>query len=243
MESHPSKRARNTESNHELQQKYDALVQRLDSINQSRKLRTISRSFTDSTGIVKALAELQDSPRSLMHSLQGPLRKYDLALYTPLRERRAAIESGRLKCRRLFDRQEDRDHVITEETEVRSVFSYDSDDENENDDDKETMLLCPHNCHHCCFPSSSSSNSSSVCDECLKREVHGVELQEEEEMLVEKIQEKDEKLSAKTVKEKRWTMVIMLWLAIGVLVFAIGFVSVRCFVGYSQVREIILVPT
>ncbi|KAJ6882522.1 hypothetical protein NC651_028957 [Populus alba x Populus x berolinensis] len=142
-----------------LYQQLMHLEQEWDLIKQS-KTRTLRRASTDSKLVVKAHKLLHNSPRDLMSSLQHgrsppeggggawKVRNNDLAVDEILKERRAGIESAGLKGRRLlgamgssvsemgFEGIEEmicnnRDG-LAQESEIRSVFSYDSDDENEN---------------------------------------------------------------------------------------------------------------
>ncbi|GKV42166.1 hypothetical protein SLEP1_g49603 [Rubroshorea leprosula] len=176
-----------------LHRLFKSSEQEWDSIKRSRP-RTLRGSSADSCSIFKALQLLDDSPKSLMSSLQKGRRSHpsegltkwkvrnnDLAALEILRERRAAVESGNLKGRRLFEEVEDVTEVefgdgtcsgcwdigiVPPESEVRSIVSFDSDDddddaenenekENENGDGKE--FFCP----LCCQYGSNSSSSSS----------------------------------------------------------------------------------
>ncbi|GLU18560.1 hypothetical protein SLE2022_348530 [Rubroshorea leprosula] len=177
-----------------LHRLFKSSEQEWDSIKRSRP-RTLRGSSADSCSIFEALQLLDDSPKSLMSSLQKGRRSHpsegltrwkvrnnDLAALEILRERRAAVESGNLKGRRLFEEVEDVTEVefgdgtcsgcwdigiVPPESEVRSIVSFNSDDdddddaenenekENENGDGKE--FFCP----LCCQYGSNSSSSSS----------------------------------------------------------------------------------
>ncbi|KAI6675518.1 hypothetical protein NL676_003424 [Syzygium grande] len=87
-----------------------------------------------------------NSPRILMASLQhefrrlpppwkGMARRYDLAAEETVRERRAAIESGRLKGRRLFETLDSGDG----EAEICSGWSGITDDDDDSDDDDDVV--------------------------------------------------------------------------------------------------------
>ena len=162
------------------------------------------------------------------------MRTNDLAVEEILNERRAAIESGKLKRRRPFEEVNGvtevgfrRDEVtcngleigLVQESEVRSVFSY----EDENWGRKE--VLSP-SCPHCC----SYSSSSSQCAENIQR--GGIEVT----TLAQK------RIACDVGSGRvRW-MVIMVWLAISLVVFIVGIISRRSF-GIYKDEEVILTPT
>ncbi|KAJ0111304.1 hypothetical protein Patl1_01245 [Pistacia atlantica] len=115
--------------------------------------------------MAKALPLPDNSPRTLMSSLQHrgspsdevawKVRNNDLAVIEILLERRAAIESGKLKGRRLFaETREEIDNgwngLMSEDCEVRSLSSYDSDDEEESDGgiEEELYVCCTSNCEN-----------------------------------------------------------------------------------------------
>lgn len=210
------------------------------------KPRTLYRSSTDSRVMIKSLYLNDHSPRTLMSSLQNrksPLdgggvwkvRYNDLALEEILRERRAAIESGKLKGRRLFEAAEGASEVGSGENqeiifggrevfvhdhcnEVRSVFSYDSDDGKEYIESKEEELY-PVDCH-----SSSCASSSYICDDCIEVAVANERYQD--------------------MSLDRWKF-IKGWLPIALILLtcAIGITSVKMLCGNGKAKEVILVPT
>nr|POE58362.1 hypothetical protein CFP56_08898 [Quercus suber] len=157
--------------------------------------------------MAKSLQRLDSSPRSLMSSLQQrpsppegawKVRTNDLVMEEIRRERKAVIESGRLKGRRLFEADESETEMsfgwkekicngLAQESEVRSVSFCDSDDD---DHENETGGMI--------------SNVLPVCFQ--------------------------------------W-MVVMGWLAIASIVYAICIVPMRSFGGYRDEHEMILVPT
>ncbi|KAJ6869262.1 hypothetical protein NC651_034117 [Populus alba x Populus x berolinensis] len=185
--------------------------------------------------MVKARKLLYNSPSDLKSSLQhgrsppggggGGAWKFknnDLAVDEILKERREAIESGKLKGRRLFEAMgssvsemdfggieemicHNLDGLV-QESEVRSVFSYASDDETE-DVEASKGGLSPFS-HHRSYSSSSSSSSSFsfyICDQ----ERYG----------------------------PSW-MVAMGWLTIAFIVCAFGIISKRSFGNHGVGNEI-----
>ncbi|XWS37099.1 hypothetical protein CRYUN_Cryun19dG0013900 [Craigia yunnanensis] len=183
---------------------------------------------------------------SLQHRFSPPseevawkVRTNDLAIEEILNERRAAIERGKLKGRRLFEDLEGvtdvgfgRDEVtysgleigLVQESEVRSVFSYESDNyEDENWGRKE--VLSP-SCPHCSYWSSSSSlHAENV-------ERGGIKVA----TLTEK------RIACDAGSERGRRMVIKVWLAISILVCVVGIISRRRF-GIYEDEEVILTPT
>lgn len=110
-----------------LEQFYKNLEEELDCMEQS----------PDSSMKVKTLPLLVNSPRTIMSSLPASdevktwkVRTNDLAVMEVLQERRAAVEGGKLKGRRLFEEYDEGLNGWTDDQgcEVRSVTSYDSDD-------------------------------------------------------------------------------------------------------------------
>lgn len=169
------------------------------------------------------------------------MRNNNLAVEEILRERRAAIESGKLKGRRLFEAVEgvtemdlggreeicnDCWHGLLQESELRSVSSYDSDD-HENEDGRNKEGLFPVCCQRC-----SCSSTSSTCEN-VEKEV------EEGEKVVAILEEK----RVACVGERKKCMVVMVWLAIALIVCAIGIFLTKKIGGYVDEDEVILVPT
>ncbi|XVE54464.1 hypothetical protein DITRI_Ditri03aG0083500 [Diplodiscus trichospermus] len=212
-----------------------------------RPEKTQYRSSTGSSSkMVKTLGLLDNSPRKLMSSLQHitspaseevawKVRTNDLAVEEILKERRAAIESGKLKGRRLFEEEDGvtdqvgfgSDQVQTssgleiglvQESEVRSVFSYESDNyEDENWGRKE--VLCP-SCPHC------SSSSSSPHDENVER--GGTE--------VATLAEKRIAGDVCSGTSGRWR-VVEVWLVIVLVVCIVGIISGWSFGIYEDEDE------
>ena len=216
--------------------------------------------------MVKARKLLYSSPSDLKSSLQHgrsppgggggawKVKNNDLAVDEILKERRAAIESGKLKGRRLFEAMgssvsemdfggieemicHNLDGLV-QESEVRSVFSYASDDETE-DVEASKGGLSPYS-HHCSYSSSSSSSSSFsfyICDNCTERE-------KEEEKVVVEASEQEEKRVLNADQERygaSW-MVAMGWLTIAFIVCAFGIIS-KSFGNHGVGNEVIEFPT
>ncbi|XP_008239500.1 PREDICTED: uncharacterized protein LOC103338092 [Prunus mume] len=244
------------ESVTKLQKQFMILQQDWDSYKQSnprakRRHSTNSSSFT----MVKNLDQLLDtSPRHLMSSLQHglspsqgewPVRTNDL-VEEIRRERRAAIESGKLKGRRLFEAEECETEMgfggtegiwcggngLAQEREVRSVSFDDSDADDDYGSGKSKEIAV---CFQGCYKTSSSS-SSSLSDEDVEREV-----EIEARMKLVSVEEKRVDNKYEGGNGRRCTAVIMPWLAIALLVSAIFFI--RGFAGYPKVDEVVLVPT
>lgn len=253
-----------------LYQQLMHLEQEWDLIKQS-KTRTLRRASTDSKLVVKAHKLLYNSPRDLMSSIQHgrsppeggggawKVRNNDLAVDEILKERRAGIESAGFKGRRLLGamgssvsemgfggieemvcNNVDR---FTQESEIRSVFSYDSDDENENvEASKEGLSPFAHHCSYSSSSSSSSSFSSSsyICDGCVERESAE---KEGEKVAVSSVQEENTVLISDQERYGTNRMVALGWLIIAFIVCAIGIVSKRSFGGHGVGNEVILFPT
>ncbi|XP_021900658.1 uncharacterized protein LOC110816672 [Carica papaya] len=109
----------NTQTDDKLHQQFKHLQRQWDSIKHP-KPRTLRRiSSQPSTNIVTALRLLENSPRSLMSSLhhcRSPsseeetawkVSHRDFAIEEIIRERKAAIQTGKLKGRRLFEAEKD----------------------------------------------------------------------------------------------------------------------------------------
>ncbi|KAB2053615.1 hypothetical protein ES319_A12G199900v1 [Gossypium barbadense] len=198
-----------------------------------------------STKMIKTLGSLnQNSPRELIMSppldeVAWKVRTNDLAVEEILRERRAAIESGKLKGRRLFEDDEDVNEVsfgrnegscsgfeigLVQESEVRSVFSYESDNyEDENWPGKEHMSPSYPHC---------SSSSSSLCGAETLQRGSGTEMA----TMAEK------KIGSDVGSGKVRLIVIKIWVAISLVVFIVGIISTSSF-GIYEDEEVILTPT
>ncbi|BFG32287.1 hypothetical protein CerSpe_185610 [Prunus speciosa] len=231
-----------------LQKQFMNLQQDWDSYKQSnprakRRHSTNSSSFT----MVKNLDQLLDtSPRHLMSSLQLGLspsqgewrvRTNDLVVEEIRSERRAAIESGKLKGRRLFEAEECETemcggNVLAQESEVRSVSFDDSDgDDDDGSGKSKEIAVCFQGCSK-----TSSSSSSSLSDEDVEREV---EIETRKKLV--SVEEKRVANKNEGGNGRRCMAMIMPWLAIALLVLAIFFI--RGFAGYPNVDEVVLVPT
>ncbi|WRX18344.1 hypothetical protein QQP08_010831 [Theobroma cacao] len=228
-----------------LEQEWDFIKQRPE--------RTLHTRSTGSSKMIQTLRLLNNSPRKLMSSLQHrsspservawKVRTNDLAVEEILTERRAAIESGKLKGRRLFEGAEGvtemgfgRDEVtcsgweigLDQESEVRSVFSYESD--NDVDEIWGRKEVSSASCPRCCSCSPSSS-SSSLCAE--KEQRGGTE--------VATLAEKRIVRDVGSGRGRRW-MVIIVWLTITLAVCVVGIISRRNFCLYED-EEVCLTPT
>ncbi|PSS07656.1 hypothetical protein CEY00_Acc18008 [Actinidia chinensis var. chinensis] len=115
------------ETLNKLLQQYNNLQQDWKTFKKSSQPKPMAKKFS----------LLENSPRSLMSSLQHRVRSNDAAREEILRDRKAAIESGKLKGRRLFRPVEGRSEAGFGEREevcgeVRSVCSYECGDDNED---------------------------------------------------------------------------------------------------------------
>ncbi|KAK3183165.1 hypothetical protein Dsin_030451 [Dipteronia sinensis] len=216
------------ESEDKLDQLLNDLEQKWDSMKQS-KLRPLRRY---SSIIVDEIFQLMDkSPRSIVSSLQQEwkVRNNDLAIVEILRERRAAIESGKLKGRRLFNEPEgvtdeagsgDQRESLCIDSEVRSVCSYGSDDDEPDEeegvgDSEQEVILMP------------VSNSTDIADQ------------------KEQVVEEGEKLVVAQVEEKTTSVSGGKWIVLVLLIICALVVSMRSFFGYKDHEDdqVILVPT
>ncbi|KAJ7957223.1 putative Transmembrane protein [Quillaja saponaria] len=163
------------------------------------------------------------------------VRTNDLETEEIIRERRAAIETGKLKGRRLFEpleRETGMGFVGIEDCEVWSVSFCDSDNEHDQQDDSNGSKDSPAVCFQCCYSSASSSSSPCVSGEIFE----------------EKEQEAGEGRILGRIEEKRVSgnggrhyMVFLVGLAIASIIFAICITKVRSIGGYQN--EVIIVPT
>ncbi|KAL5862601.1 hypothetical protein ACOSQ3_000115 [Xanthoceras sorbifolium] len=245
------------ETDDKLDQLLKDLEEEWDSIKQSKR-RALHRYPTDSNIIIETFQLMDKSPRNLMSSLQQrswspdesawKVRNNDLAVMEILRERRAAIESGKLKGRRLFEEPEgvteagsgERESLciigwnsLNQDSEVRSACSYDSDDEKEGNIGGSEEEVLPAYSDRCSY---SSSNSTSLCGEI---EIAEREVKEEEKVLVAEVKEKTSVSGGKWMAALRWIFVVL------IIVYAVvlGAMSMRSFFGYKDEDEVILVPT
>ncbi|XVF54714.1 hypothetical protein PTKIN_Ptkin05aG0203300 [Pterospermum kingtungense] len=192
----------------------------------------------------KLMSSLQHrtmSPPSMEEAVAWKVRTNDLAVEEILNERRAAIESGKLRGRRLFEEEEGVNEVIynglqeiglVQESEVRSVFSYEHSDNYEEENWGRKEALSP-SCPHCSY---SSSSSSSLWAESVERS-GGLE--------VATLEEKRNNNIACDVGSgrRRWLVMIKIWVAISLVVCIVGIIiSWNCF-GLYEDEEVILTPT
>ncbi|XP_056170568.1 uncharacterized protein LOC130138945 [Syzygium oleosum] len=118
--------------------------QNFETRTESYNLYNLGNSNKSLVQVIRLLRS--NSPRILMASLQhgfrrlppqwkGMARRYDSAAEETVRERRAAIESGRLKGRRLFEMLDSGDG----EAEICSGWSGVTDDDDDSDDDDDVV--------------------------------------------------------------------------------------------------------
>lgn len=185
-----------------MEQLYKNLEEELDCIEES----------PDSSMKVKTLPLLVNSPRTIMSSLPASdgvktwkVRTNDLAVMEVLQERRAAIESGELKGRRLFEEFDEGLNGLNDDhdCEVRSVTSYDSDD--------------------------SISSASCASDE---------------QDFVGQMKQ-GEKVVVKHKRGVRIMVIVLVWLAVALVVYALGIIIITSMMRKScgDEYEVILVPT
>ncbi|XAR50350.1 hypothetical protein NMG60_11004645 [Bertholletia excelsa] len=121
--------AREIQGEDKLHQKFRILQQDWETFKQSNDSKprgSLRRYPTKTTAIANAFKLLDNSPRSLMSYLQNT-SSHDAAREEIIKERRAAIESGKLKARRLFAataEEETGGFDLVQESEERSVSSY-----------------------------------------------------------------------------------------------------------------------
>ncbi|KAF5743680.1 hypothetical protein HS088_TW08G00265 [Tripterygium wilfordii] len=233
-----------------LHQQFMDLELEWDSIKCFKTMPKIfpSSPTTNSSCVVESLQLLDNSPGTLMSSLQQKrspsserewkVRNNDLAIEEILRDRRAAIESGKLKARRLFDSLESATEiglqVLVQESEVRSVMSYESDDDDEIENngalERITQVFPP--------PSCSSLSSSSKFGGELEE---GGELVMKGENVITSIEDRRGDVDDRGGgRHRRWSVVID-WLLI---VCAVGIISMKIVNGCQDHKEVSsLVPT
>ncbi|CAN6718231.1 unnamed protein product [Malus baccata var. baccata] len=231
-----------------LQKQFMSLQQDWDSYKNSnpKTKRRYSTNYSSGFSMAKNLNQLLDSsPRHLMCSLQHrvspseggewKVRSNDLAVEEIRRERRAAIESGRLKGRRLFEAEDcetERGYGGKEEGTwsggwknglAREVRSLSFDDGSDGDDDsgksKEIGV-----CFQWCSSAQSSGSFSILADENVKTEG------------VKKVDSNEGGYNG-----GRCIVMAMRVVAVASIVFGICFI--RGFAGYGNENEVILVPT
>ncbi|KAK8537706.1 hypothetical protein V6N13_096485 [Hibiscus sabdariffa] len=178
------------------------------------------------------------------------VRTNDLAVDEILRERRAAIESGQLKGRRLFEDVDDEtepgfggnmvscselDVGLVEESEVRSVnFSYESDDnDDENWPPRKEHLSPPYpHCSYSPSPLSSSSSSPRAAEPETLQRGSGTEMATMAER----------KIVVRSGRARARLNVFKVYIGISLIVFIVGIISTGGF-GVYEDGEVILTPT
>lgn len=251
IEGEKKERPHDGKMSHTTENKLDQLLKDLeeqwDSIEQSKR-RALRRYSTDSSIIGETFQLMDNSPRSLMSTLQQrwspdetawKVRNNDLAVMEILRERRAAIESGKLKGRRLFQEptEGERESLcssgwngLNQDSEMRSVCSYDSDDDEEGiiGGSHEEELLPVSSDRY----SYSSSNSTWHCEIAERQEV------DEGEKILLALEEENVSVGGiKWMGGLRWIVVVLTACAV------LCTITIRSFLGYKHEDEVILVPT
>lgn len=179
------------------------------------------------------------------------VRNNDLAVQEILRERRAALASGKLKGRRLFKGSPSEevegedicnecfDHLCHPESEVRSMGSYGSDDE---EDEKK------------CFEEyvwsygGNDRRDSNSLDSSLSEEKMGKDVSLMERIKEERNHDDKEKrrvgFGANLVGKNggKW-MIAMAWFSVLTMALALGLISVSCNGGNLEEEKVFLIPT
>ncbi|KAM1025567.1 hypothetical protein ACFX14_038602 [Malus domestica] len=238
-----------------LQKQFMSLQQDWDSYKNSKPKtkRRHSTNYSSKFSMVKNLDQLLDSsPRHLMCSLQHhrvspseggewKVTSNDWAVEEIRRERRAAIESGRLKGRRLFEAEDCEREMgfggkeegtwcggwsngLAQESEVRSV-SFDGSSDGEDGDDESGKSKEIGVCFQRCSRAKSLGSSSSLADEKLKME-EGVK-----------------KVDRNEGGNNGGRCIVMAMRVVAVASIVFGICFIRGFAGYGNENEVILVPT
>ncbi|KAK8657808.1 hypothetical protein V6N13_036029 [Hibiscus sabdariffa] len=211
-----------------------------------RPQKSLHRTSSGSCKTIRTLGfvdENSPAPGKLMSSppleeTAWKVRTNDLAVDEILRERRAAIESGQLKGRRLFEDETEAgfggnmvscsglEIGLVEESEVRSVnFSYESDDnDDENWPPRKEHLSPPY--PHCSYSPSSSSSSSP--------------LQSQRGSGSEMATMAERKIVVRSGRAR--VNVTKVWIGISLIVLIVGIISTGSF-GVYEDGEVILTPT
>ncbi|XP_059638854.1 uncharacterized protein LOC132281137 [Cornus florida] len=228
------------ESQDNLHQQFKNLEQQWDTIKQTKPhphQPTLHRCSMDSKTIVKTLQLINNSPKSLMSSLQHERRSPSVEEI--LRERRMATESSKLKGRRLFEMGfEGREEMgsdcfgLVQEGEVRSVCSYGNSQDVESDGLGSFKEEVASGCCYCCSYSGSSVSGGKV-----ERE----KVADEREKVEHDVEEK-ERYGGGGSGGGKWIL-LMAWFSIALMVFTLGIISMKCNEEYGNEDEVIVVPT
>lgn len=178
-----------------------------------------------------------------MSSLQAGVRSKDVAMEEIRRDRRAAIESGKLKGRRLFEAEESEAEAgFGEREEISStVASYGiegkgSCDQRSSEEEKV--------CGYCGCCRNSGSAMSFLSDEKEDRGGVAVVVGGGKVVGVNVDEVKRDEISFVNGGGKRWIMVMIKgWFSVVLMVFAVGVFIMRCNGGYGVEDEVMLVPT
>lgn len=174
-----------------------------------------------------------------MSSLQAGVRSKDAAMEEIRRDRRAAIESGKLKGRRLFEAEESEAEAgFGEREDISStVTSYGNEgkgscDQRSSEEEKV--------CGYCGCCRNSGSGMSFLSDE--KEDRGGVAVEVVVGVNVDEV--KRDEINFVNGGGKRWIMVMIKgWFSVVLMVFAVGVFIMRCNGGYGVEDEVMLVPT
>ncbi|KAI3455059.1 hypothetical protein Pfo_011722, partial [Paulownia fortunei] len=238
--------------------KYVALIQQFKNLEKEWKSLEKSRprnprtcSTGTDTSIVTSFDQLlESSPRGLMSSLQhrrspsdGVLRvkKCDMAVEEILRDRRAAIMSGKLKGRRLFWAAE---RASEEEFDLNYGGGEICSDWMNMIQEREVIIN--ENCsgkrslggeHELpvAFNQSCSFSDSSLSEEKV--------VVEEEKTVVEVANALEKRGGDRKLRGGGWCKVAMAWFSFVLILLTLGLISMRCNGKYVQENELIIVPT
>ncbi|KAL7161872.1 hypothetical protein ACSBR2_042365 [Camellia fascicularis] len=227
-----------------LQQDWDTFNSNNNNLSKPKAPRLLLRrcsSTTDSTAIVNALPLLDNSPRNLMSSLQhrrsSPPPSEHWRREDIRRERRAAIESGKLKgWRRLFGDPDEREEEMGSSSSCCCYGSHDEVSDGNCGSSKGQVV-------HCCCCCSSCSGSC-LSDEKVERgkvlvvggeKAVGVNNNVEVEVEVE-VKRDDECDGGRL-------MVVMGWFSFALMVFTLAIIYMRFNGRCEYEAEIMLVPT
>ncbi|KAH7866800.1 hypothetical protein Vadar_025200 [Vaccinium darrowii] len=225
-----------------LIQDFSILERDWNSFNSSkpRPLRRMS-SADSSNAILKTLQLLSNSPRSLMSSLQIRGRS-DAAREEIIRDRKAAIESGKLKGRRLFEAEESETEVgFGEREEICSVSSYGNEVKGSCGRSKQDQVVSGSGYHVRCCSGSSLSDEKVERGEVVVVGGGGGGGEKVVGLNVEEVKRCE--VGVKGKGGEMW-MILGGWFSIVLMIFALGIIYMSCIIGgYGDEDEVMLVPT
>nr|DAD34204.1 TPA_asm: hypothetical protein HUJ06_004844 [Nelumbo nucifera] len=245
---------RSQEEKDELHRQLENIEKEWDFYKRSNPRRLYRRSGSAQVKSTADILQFLDntSPVSSLHrrlpSEGGwKVRNNVLAVEEILRDRRTAIENGKLKGRSLFDALEDASKmdgreeeeicsasssVLIETSEVRSLRSSSDDDGEEEEEDKDDNVVDDHQ-------SISGYGNRSTCPsmERVGREKLAIGMEQAE------IEQMGVGVGEKKVigGDGERLMVVLGWLAVVLMVFALAIISLTSFDGYED--EGVHVPT